>query len=114
MIIEKRESFINSTNLIRNAIDNDLVVPFFQGIYDNKNKIITKYEALVRIEQDDKVISPYEFLEPARLSGLLPEITKIMIDKSFKVMSKNTHTFSINITEDDLAQDYLVEYLEQK
>ena len=94
---EKRESFINSTNLIRNAIDNDLVVPFFQGIYDNKECIITKYEALVRIVQDDKIISPYEFLEPARLSGLLPEITKIMIDKSFKIMSNNTHTFSINI-----------------
>jgi EAL domain-containing protein (putative c-di-GMP-specific phosphodiesterase class I) len=68
----------------------------------------------VRIEYDDKVISPYQFLEPAKLSGLLSEITKIMIDKSFKLMANNTHTFSINITEDDLSINYLEAYLLEK
>lgn len=110
----KRESFINSTNLIKSALDNDQITPFFQGIYDNKNKNITKYEALARIVLEDRVVSPFEFLEPAKLSGLLPEITKIMIDKTLKEMTKNNFVFSINITEDDLAEDYLLEYLEEK
>ena len=108
------ESFINTSKLLRDAISNDLVLPYFQGIYNNKTKVIEKYEALVRIEKDGKVISPFVFLETAKLTGLLPEITKIVIDKTFKVMQTNTHTFSINITEDDLSHDYLISYLEQK
>ena len=53
-------------------------------------------------------------MEPAKLSGVLFEITKIMIDKSFKEMSTNDYTFSINITEDDLSREYLKDYLEEK
>ncbi len=37
-----------------------------------------------------------------------------MIEKSFKAMSKNDYEFSINISEDDLNQYYLLEYLKQK
>ena len=110
----KREAFIKSTNLIKSALDNNQFVPFFQGIYNNQNKTITKYEALARIVLEDKIISPFEFLEPAKLSGLLPEITKVMIDKTLKEMTKNNFVFSINITEDDLAEDYLIDYLEEK
>ena len=110
----KREAFINNTNLIKSALDNDQFFPFFQGIYDNFNHNITKFEALARIVLKDKIISPFEFLEPARLSGLLPEITKVIIDKTFKTMAKNNFSFSINITEDDLAENYLVNYLDEK
>ena len=109
-----KESFIASNNLIHKALDGDMIVPYFQGIYDNKKKKITKYESLVRIVIDNEVISPYKFLEPARLSGLLTEITKVMIEKSFKVMSKNNYTFSINITEDDLSRNYLIDFLNEK
>lgn len=110
----KRETFINYTNLIKNALDNNQIVPFFQGIYDNNKNSITKYEALARIVLEDRIISPYEFLEPAKLSGLLPEITKVMIDKTMETMSSNNYEFSINITEDDLAEDYLNDYLNEK
>jgi len=112
---KKRESFIYMNNRIYKAFHEDLIVPYFQGIYDNtKNKII-KYEALVRIvTKDGKITSPYEFLEVARLSGLLPKLTRIMIDKTFKIMSQNSYDFSINITEDDLSSHYLLEYLSEK
>lgn len=111
---KKREKFIAYTNIIKNALDNNQVVPYFQGIYDNKNKSINKYEALVRIELEDRTITPYEFLEPAKLAGLIPDITKVVIEKAFIIMSSNNHTFSINITEDDLAEDYLVSFLDEK
>ena len=110
----KRESFINYTNLIKTALDNNQIVPFFQGIYNNVTCHITKYEALARIVLEDRIISPYEFLEPAKLSGLLPEITKVMIDKTLQAMTSNNYEFSINITDDDLSEDYLTGYLEEK
>ena len=112
---KKRESFIFMNTFLYKAFEEDLIVPYFQGIYDNRQKKITKYEALVRIiSKEGKVISPYEFLEVARLSGLLPQLTKVMIDKTFKVMSKNSYDFSLNITEDDLSSNYLIDYLNQK
>lgn len=109
-----RELFIATNNLLHHAIHEDKIVPFFQGIRNNITKEIVKYEVLARIENEGKIISPIVFLEPARLSGLLPEITKIMIEKSFKAMSSNNFTFSINITEEDLSKNYLTEYLEKK
>ncbi|MDF1875078.1 EAL domain-containing protein [Sulfurimonas sp. SAG-AH-194-I05] len=112
--VEDRKAFIEANNILYNALAEDKLVPYYQGIRDNFTKKIEKYEVLARIERNGEVISPYKFLEPARLSGLLPEITKIMIDKSFQEMASNTYTFSINITEDDLNREYLLEYLNEK
>ena len=109
-----RESFIEANNLLYKAIEEDSIVPFFQGIRNNQTKKIDKFEVLARIKKDGNIITPYYFIEPARLSGLLPEITKIMIDKSFEIMAENNYTFSINITEDDLSMNYLSYFLQKK
>ncbi len=111
---EDKNRFISSNVLIYEAIKHDQIIPYFQGMRDNKTKVIDKYEVLVRIQKKDKVIPPSEFLDVAKLSGLLPEITKIVIDKSFKIMQKRDECFSINITEDDLCRNYLVDYLKNK
>jgi len=112
---EDREKFVNSNNLLHYALEEDRIIPFYQGIRNNETGKVEKFEALVRIKKDDgSIASAYEFLEAAKLSGLLPEITKIMIDKTFKEMSNNRFTFSINITEDDLSKNYLRQYLKEK
>ena len=111
---EDKNHFIQANRLILNALENDAIVPYFQGIRNNKYGLIDKYEALVRIETDGRIVSPFEFLEAGQLSGLMPEITKIMIDKSFKIMSKRSEEFSINITEDDLGRNYLSQYIKEK
>jgi len=109
-----RKKFILSSNLLHTALENDMFVPYFQGIRNNKTGKIIKFEVLARIVTKTDVISPYTFLEPAHFAGLLPEITKLMIDKSFRIMSKSNYTFSINISEDDLSRDYLSKYLKSK
>jgi len=111
---QQRKSFIEANNLLHHALLSDEIIPFFQGIRDNSTGEITKYEALCRIKKDDKVISPHVFLESAKSSGLLPDITKIMIEKSFKIMSDNDYTFSINLAEDDLIRHYVLEYINEK
>ena len=112
---QKRKAFIFMNSMIYTAFEENFITPFFQGIYDNKEKKITKYEALVRIQTDKgEVITPFKFLDVAKLSGLLPKLTRVMIDKTFAVMSKNEFTFSVNITEDDLSSYYLVDFLARK
>lgn len=109
-----REGFIASNNLLYSALELDQITPYFQGIYDNKNKKIQRFEVLARIIKEGEVIAPFHFLDTAKLSGLLPEITRVILDKSFKIMSQHDYSFSINITEDDLSQNYLLAYLSEK
>jgi len=112
--VATRDHFIATNNLLHTALELGQVTPYFQGIYHNKNQKIAKFEVLARIVTDDEVISPYRFMEVAKLSGILPEITRVMIDKSFKIMVNNDYSFSLNITEDDLSQNYLLTYLSEK
>ena len=100
--------------IIRQAIESGNVVPYFQPIVDNATHKITKYECLARIEEGDKVYSPYYFIDIAKMIGLVSEITKIMIDKSFKAFSGTNYSFSINITEVDLNDEYLYDYFQEK
>lgn len=110
----QRKSFVEMNNLLHHALNEDRVVPYFQGIRNNTTAQIIKFESLVRIIDKNDVISPYTFLEVAKLSGLLPEITKVMVEKTFKMMSDKEYTFSLNITEDDLNQNYLSDYLQKQ
>ena len=109
--LEKRVSYIKSNNIIHDAISNNTVIPYFQGIRNNKTGKINKYEALMRIHKDGEILTPAHFLESVKLSGQFQKLTKIMIEKTFEVMKNNTYTFSINITEDDLNDNYLETYL---
>jgi len=98
------------------AQQNARILPYFQGIRNNRTNEIIKYESLARLEVDGKIYSPYFFIEIAKNSGFLVEITKIMIDKSFAHLSQHSKeiTISINITEDDLYSKKLKEYLLEK
>ena len=113
--IEKLQQQIQEyTPIIRDAIEKDNIVPFFQPIVDNRTKQIKKYECLARIVTKDSIYSPSQFIYIAQMIGLLPEITKIIIDKSFKIFQHNNYSFSINITEIDLSDNYLYDYFSSK
>ena len=100
--------------ILRDAIDSDNIVPYFQPIVDNRTKKIHKYECLARMLYNGKVYSPFYFIDIAEMTGMLPIITRVMIDKSFQMFQNNRHTFSINITEIDLNDNYLKEYFIEK
>jgi len=113
--IEKLQQKIQEFSpIIREAIELDDIVPFFQPIIDNRTKSVSKFECLARIVNDDKVYSPFHFIDIAQMIGLLPEITKIMIDKSFQQFQDNSYSFSINVTEVDLNDNYLYDYFSKK
>ncbi len=93
--------------------DNKLRV-FYQPIIDNRTDRIVKYECLIRAFDNGEIVSPYLFLQAAKTRGMLPAITKFVIEESFRLFSTNDLQFSINITEDDLRANYLVDLLKRK
>ena len=103
--------FVEANNIIHSAVNQQLIVPYFQGIHDNQLGIVTHYEALARIHYNDQVLSPYSFIDAAKVAGMLPLITRQMARQAFKVMSHHDYTFSLNITEFDLNAQYLQRFL---
>ncbi|WP_295055059.1 EAL domain-containing response regulator [Sulfuricurvum sp.] len=100
--IVRQKNNIEWMRKIRLALNEDRIVPYFQPIVDNTTKQIVKYEALARIIENNKAISPKHFIEPAKLVGLLPSITKVILEKSYAMFADKSESFSINITEEDL------------
>lgn len=109
-------TYIESNQLIVQALSAEKLTPYFQAIYDNKNETIYKYESLARVTIDNDVYLPYQFLEAAKIGGFLSELTYKMVEASFeKLQSVSADRpdieISINITEDDLQNDLLISYL---
>jgi len=100
--------------ILKSAIEKDLIVPYFQGIYNNKTKKIEKYEVLARIKYENEIISPFYFIDVAEKSGYIKDITRIIIDKSFKKLKDKSVNISINFTEFDLKDDEVIDYLINK
>ena len=96
---------------IKDAIIDETIVAFYQPIINNQTNKIEKYECLARIKDDEEIISPFHFLEAAKLTGDTAFITKAIIVQSFKKFSDTSYEFSINITSEDLALNYLENYL---
>ncbi|WP_263831740.1 sensor domain-containing protein [Sulfurospirillum oryzae] len=98
---------------IKQALDEGKVTAFFQPIFNNKTQKIEKYEALVRIVDGDKIIAPAHFLDIAKKTHQYIDITKRVIDASFKLFETNNLDFSINLTHEDILSDELKHHLWQ-
>jgi diguanylate cyclase (GGDEF)-like protein len=96
---------------VKEAVNEENIIVYFQPIVNNKTKIIEKYECLARIKNDEEIVSPSMFLNAAKASGNLSNVTKSMISQSFKKFQDTGYEFSINITGEDLQLEYLEYFL---
>jgi len=101
---------------IKEAIDENRVVTYYQPILDNKTAKIVKYETLVRmINREGHPVSTETFLEIAQRAKLYPQITKIVIDKAFKTFENlPLFEFSLNLTIDDILSKEIRKYIYDK
>jgi len=98
---------------IKNAFDENRFEAHFQPIISTKDGSCSKFEVLIRLrEEDDEVISPFEFLPVLQKMGLEKRLTKVVIDQSFELMHRCDKDISINMTRDDLDEEML-RYLEK-
>ena len=69
--VKKQQENIYWIHKIRDAFENENLVPYYQPIINNSTKKIEKYECLVRIYDEGIVVPPIIFLEASRLTGTL-------------------------------------------
>lgn len=102
---------------LKDAIEQDRILPLFQPIVDNQTQAFSKYESLVRLQSlDGKLVSPFFFLEISKKTKHYASITKIMLKKSFETFRDKTQEFSVNLTIADILnlsiKNYILELLE--
>lgn len=101
-------------NVINYAISHDGVIPYYQGIYDNKQQSIHHYEALMRLlDENGRIYSPPEFLDVARSYGLLYDtLSMTMVRKVFGAFRDiEERSVSINIGMRDIRNEELTGYI---
>ncbi|MDX9900820.1 MAG: EAL domain-containing protein [Aliarcobacter sp.] len=111
--IEKiHEKNILWTSKLKKALESDNIVPYYQAIYNLKTDKIEKYEALVRLIDEDKIaISPFYFLDVAKKSKQYLKLTKEVIRKSFEYFKDKDYEFSINLTLEDITNKNISSYI---
>ncbi|WP_419765192.1 MAG: EAL domain-containing protein [Arcobacter sp.] len=105
------ENNLKWTKKIKEAIETNSITPVYQPIINNKTGKIEKYESLVRIEDNDELISPYFFLEISKKTKQYTHITKVMIEKTFEKFKDINMMFSINITIEDILNDEIKAFI---
>lgn len=101
---------------LKKAFEENRIVTYYQPIINNRDINATKhYEVLCRlVDTDGKIINAEKFINSAKLVGLATNVTKTMIDKTFKEFKLNDFSFSLNISMYDLHQNYLLKFLQYK
>jgi diguanylate cyclase (GGDEF)-like protein/PAS domain S-box-containing protein len=67
--------------LLRKAISENLLVPVFQPIVDLSDGRVRAAEALVRIQDGDRLVLPAEFIDVAEETGLIVEVDAWLFER---------------------------------
>lgn len=102
------------TKKLKYALENDNIIVYYQPLVNNHTMKVDKYECLVRMIDDDKVISPFFFLEISKKANQYAQITRIVIEKAFKEFQNLPFEFSINVSYEDIEDKTLLEFIKEQ
>ncbi|MCH5280809.1 MAG: EAL domain-containing protein [Lachnospiraceae bacterium] len=105
--------------IIKEALVQDRVIPYFQGIYDNRQKSIGLHEALIRIEDaEGNMYYPDQFLPVAKEYGLYEALSVVMVKKVMQMFLNQGRKVSINLNVRDIYDREMIRmifrFLEQE
>ena len=111
-LLQNYKENLKKSEILQNAIANDLIIPVFQPIFNNKTLEICKYEVLARIKKDNELLSIYPFLKIAKENKVYKEITKAIYLKAYDVFKEKNAEFSLNLSIDDLLEDETLDLID--
>ena len=113
--IKEFEKNLKMLNILVKAIKNDKIIVYYQPIIENKTKKVVKYEALVRIKDDEgNIYSPASFLDIAKKANLYPEITKKVFKKALTKFKNRKEMISLNLGFEDFENEKIIKFLKEK
>jgi diguanylate cyclase (GGDEF)-like protein len=106
-----------NSDQIKSAIDQEHLTCVYQPIYISNTKEIIKYEALVRIVDDEesKLVSPYHFIEYIKETVHYIRLSKWVIQTVFKTLKENPEAeISINLDLVDLYHEEMMHLIKKE
>ncbi|MDD5716516.1 MAG: EAL domain-containing protein [Sulfuricurvum sp.] len=114
-VAKEYEKNFEWTKRLKKAIEEDKIVPVFQPIVDTQTEEIVKYEALIRMVDDNGLfIAPVHFLQLAKKNKLYHQLTKIMIEKTFERFRDLPYLVSINLSVEDILNREIYNFIFKK
>jgi diguanylate cyclase (GGDEF)-like protein len=99
------------TKKLKSAFINDHIEVYFQPLVNNKTLKVDKYECLVRLIDDGKVVAPFFFLDISKKSNQYTKLTKIVLEKSFQKFQYLPFEFSVNISYEDIENPDFLDFI---
>lgn len=101
------------SRMLNDAIFSNNVLVYFQPIIDNNTKKNHKFEALVRLKDEEgKILSPGLFLDVAKKTGIYKNLAHQIIKKSIQAAKDHPeYEISINITYEDIMEKKNKEFM---
>ncbi|MFW5728884.1 MAG: EAL domain-containing protein [Spirochaetota bacterium] len=97
---------------IRNALARDSFVPYFQPIINNETREVEKYEALLRlVDEDGTLVSPGSFLVVAKNSKYYARITQLVVRKAMETFRRRSEGVAVNLSVLDIENDETREFI---
>ena len=88
---------------VKKALHEGKIICHYQPIVDNVTGKISRYESLVRlVDEYDTVRYPAEFLDVAKKGKYYYQITQIVLENSFRILTERDIEISINLSLRDL------------
>jgi diguanylate cyclase (GGDEF)-like protein/PAS domain S-box-containing protein len=94
---------------LRNALNNGMIAPFLQPIYDLRKNEVMAYEVLTRLKRDNDYVPADEFVVIAEDLGLIREMDLFIINKALLAVPKGVHLF-VNIS---MSSFFAVEFRDE-
>lgn len=103
---------IRILQVVREALTQDGIVPYFQGIYDNRKGRIEMYEALIRIrDTQGNLYYPGQFLPIAKEYDLYGALSVIMVKKVMSMFLHEDVKVTINLNVQDIYDEDMIEMI---
>ena len=103
---------IHILQVIRDALAEERVIPYFQGIYDNSEKRFGLYESLMRLaDKDGKIYYPDKFLPVAKKYNLYEMLSVVMVKKVMSMFVDSDVRVSINLNVRDLYDREMIKVI---
>ncbi len=103
--------------VILSAVEQDGVIPYYQGVHHNQKNVIRHYEALMRLRDDDgNIYVPGQFMDIAREFGMMYEkLSRMMLGKVFeRFRDVDDIKVSMNLGVRDVRNDEMMNFIYEK
>jgi len=104
-MVDEYENDIRWTKIVKRALSENNLFPYFQPIANSQTGEVEKFECLLRLHNNNEVITPFQFLDIIKKTKLYQHVTKRIITKSFETFAGSDYSFSINLSIEDVMDE---------